>query len=81
MPIYTFINKETNEIQDLRMSIKEYSEFKSDILERHFDQAPSLGDPVRLGLLKPSGAFNEVLSRIHERTPYSKLNENLSRNP
>ena len=40
-----------------------------------------LGDPVRLGITRPSGEFKEVLSKIHERTHGSKLNSKLDRNP
>ena len=38
--------------------------------------APSLGDPVRLGIRRPDGGFKEVLQRIHERTPGSVLKDN-----
>ena len=81
MPIYTFRNKVSGEISDIKMRVHEYEEFSDPNLERYFDQAPSLGDPVRLGLKKPGGAFNEVLAKIHERTYKSTLNSKLSRNP
>ena len=38
--------------------------------------APTLGDPVRLGLIKPDNGFKEVLQRIHEKTPGSELRDN-----
>lgn len=40
--------------------------------------APSLGDPVRLGLLKPPEGFREVLRNIHTRNHGSVLKENSS---
>lgn len=36
--------------------------------------APPMGDPVRMGLIKPPGGFRDVLQKIHERTPGSVLN-------
>ena len=40
--------------------------------------AMNIGDPVRLGITKPSSEFNEVLTRINERAPRSNLHEKLS---
>lgn len=40
--------------------------------------APSMGDPVRLGLIRPSDGFRDVLRRIHAKTPGSQLNHNSS---
>ena len=38
----------------------------------------NIGDPVRLGIKKPSSEFNEVLTRINERVPRSNLHQKLS---
>ena len=38
-----------------------------------------IGDSVRLGITKPSVEFNEVLTRISENNPRSKLYQKLSR--
>lgn len=38
------------------------------------------GDPIKLGIRKVPDGFKEVLSKIHERTPGSNLNQKLSRN-
>lgn len=40
--------------------------------------APALGDPVRLGRIRPDGGFKEVLQKIHEKTPGSNLNSSSS---
>jgi len=37
--------------------------------------APSFGDPVRLGKIKPDNGFKEVLQKIHSRTPGSQLDQ------
>jgi len=39
--------------------------------------APMICDPVRMGVVKPSSQFNDVLTKIHERVPGSKLGEKL----
>ena len=41
--------------------------------------APALGDSVRLGVTKPDGGFNEVLSKIHSNNYKSNLADKLSR--
>lgn len=35
---------------------------------------PPVGDPVRMGLIKPPGGFRDVLNHIHNSTPGSVLN-------
>lgn len=71
MPVYTFINKSTNEVFDVVLKIAELDQYKVDNpqFERHFDTAPMLGDPVRLGLRKPDAGFKEVLQKIADKTP------------
>lgn len=81
MPTYTFKNKDTGEIVEKIMSLSQYEKFHDDNLERYFDAPIPRGDAVRLGLIKPDGAFNEVLAKIHERNYKSSLNDKLSRNP
>ena len=41
--------------------------------------APMICDPVRIGVTRPSSEFNDVLTRIHERTHGSNLDQKLSR--
>jgi putative FmdB family regulatory protein len=40
-----------------------------------FRGAPGLVDPVRIGLRKPDSGFKEVLQKIHEKTPGSRLKD------
>ena len=40
--------------------------------------APTLGDPVRLGLRRPDNGFKEVLQKILDKTPGSTLKSNSS---
>ena len=38
----------------------------------------NIGDPVRLGVIRPSSEFNEVLEKINDRTPRGNLHQKLS---
>lgn len=40
--------------------------------------APGIGDTVRMGLRKPDDGFKEVLQKIHEKTPGSRLKDSSS---
>lgn len=44
--------------------------------EQFIGTAPTLADPVRIGVKKPDDGFKDVLRKIHEKTPGSKLKEN-----
>lgn len=76
MPFYTFVNKITGEIKEEFLSIserelflKEHPDFKQIITG-----APSLGDPVRLGLQKPPESFREILRRAKSSHKHSTIN-------
>lgn len=82
MPTYDFINKNTQEIHTRVMSISAKEEYllANPDVESVFLSAPVLGDAYRMGLKKPDSGFNEVLSKIVERTPSATaLNRHLSR--
>ena len=66
MPIYTFRNKETGDESDHLLKISEYDQFKADNphLERVINSAPSLGDPMRLGVRRTDDNFNSLLKHI-----------------
>ena len=40
--------------------------------------APAIGDAVRLRVRRPDGGFKEVLHKIHEKTPGSRIKDNSS---
>lgn len=81
MPTYSFRDKLTGEVFDKIMKISELDIFLSsnDNLETVITHAPPLGDSVRLGIRKPDGGFNEVLSKIHSNNYKSNLADKLSR--
>jgi|LakMenE01Jun11ns_1017448.scaffolds.fasta_scaffold9842512_2 hypothetical protein len=79
MPTYTFKNKETGEVFEKFMGIAARDEYlkENPNLEPMISGAPTLGDPVRLGIRKVPDGFKEVLNKIHERMPGSTLKDNI----
>lgn len=80
MPLYDFLNTETNEVFEKRMSINDLEQYLKDNphLRSYFGPAMSnipLIDPVRLGVRKIDGGFREVLSKINEKTAGSRLKD------
>lgn len=77
MPTYDFKNLNTNEIETFTMKISELDSFKENNphLERYITGAPGLSDPVRLGLVKPSTGFRELLKDIKKRNRGSNIRE------
>ena len=65
MPKYDFRHKETGEILEKTLRISEKQEWldANPEYEAVILGAPSLGDPVRLGLRKPDQGFREVLQK------------------
>lgn len=87
--IYTFLNKNTNEIEEHTMRLAEYDEFKENNphLERYFtpDGIPGLGDGQRMsvpGLAQPHAAFETgVIQRIKETVPGNTLAGHKTKRP
>jgi hypothetical protein len=75
--IYTFLNKNTGEIEEHTMRLAEYDEFKvnNPHLERYFtaDGIPGLGDGMRMdtpGVGKADSTFEKyVINRMKESVP------------
>ena len=73
MPIYTFKDKDTDELIELTLRIADYDSFLSSNpnLERYIDSVPRL---VRgTGSIKTDSGFKEVLSKVAEAHPNSEL--------
>ena len=76
MPLYEFVNTETNEVFDLIMKISEKEQYLQDNPNiQALLSAPVMMDPVRVGVRRPDNGFKEVLQRIHEKTPGSRLDK------
>lgn len=80
---YTFLNTETQQVEEHSMRMSEYDEFKekNPHLERYHEPGRSavMGDSVRLGIRRPDTGFQEVLSKIASANYKSNLTDKLSR--
>ena len=83
MPKYTFLNKDTEEVEEYYFNISVYDQFLKDNprLERFFEQGAgfAMGDSVRLGIRKNDDGFREVVSKIASANYKSNLADRLSR--
>ena len=75
MPYYVFRDINTEETFEKLMKISELDQYKLD--NPHLQtvpQAPGFSDPVRLGRLKPSDGFRDVLQKVKQGSPRSRIN-------
>jgi len=87
--IYTFLNKNTNEIEEHTMRLAEYDKFKEDNphLERYFsiDGLAGLGDGQRMsvpGIAQPHAAFETgVIQRMQESIPGNTMSGHKTKRP
>jgi hypothetical protein len=81
--IYTFLNTETQQVEEHSMRMSEYDVFKdkNPHLERYHEpgRSAAMGDSVRLGIRRPDNGFREVLSKISDANYKSNLRGKLSR--
>lgn len=81
MPVYQFLNKDTNEVEEHKMSYTVLEEFKEQNphLERYFtiDSLPGFGDSMRMSLPgygQGVAAFEHgVIDRIKRTVPNNNL--------
>ena len=81
MPTYQFLNKNTGDIEEHRMSYTVLDEFKDNNphLERYFspENLPQFGDGIRMsvpGVGQPDARFErEIIGRIKEKVPGNTL--------
>lgn len=75
MPTYLFRNINTQETFEKVMRIRDLDEYKEKHpeLEQLVNGAPGLSDPVRLGLIKPSDGFRDVLKQIKHNNPGNNI--------
>lgn len=78
MPLYTFIDRSTNELVELTLRIADYDSFLSSNpnLERYIDSVPGIVSGT--GSIKTDSGFKEVLSKVAEAHPNSELADRTS---
>jgi len=89
MPTYTFVNKETNEHEEHRMSYTVLDQFKVDNphLEQHIyaENFPVYSDGTRLsvpGIGKPESAFEKyVINRMKATIPGNTMGGHKTKTP
>ncbi len=77
MPTYTFRDENNNQqVIEKSMRISELDDFK--LQNPHLTQlivgAPSIGDPVRLGRVKPDAGFRDVLKNVQHHHKKDNIN-------
>jgi len=73
MPIYTFKDKDTDELVEFTLRIADYDSFltSNPSLERYFDSFPGIVGGT--GSIRTDSGFKEVLSKVAEAHPNSEL--------
>lgn len=66
MPIYSAMNKDTQEVFEVNMKFAEFEQYLKDNtnITQVFNKFPALGDSVRLGMRKPDNGFRDVLKTV-----------------
>ena len=74
MPLYSFRNKDTNEVIEDFMTISERDQFLSRNPEYVQElAAPPIGDSVRLGVKRIDNGFNDVLKKAKNAHLHSTI--------
>lgn len=76
MPTYDFRKIGSSEVYTLKLTYKEYDQYKidnPDVEQVHLEPV-GMGDPVSLGVRKLDGGMKEVLQRIKAANPGSRMN-------
>jgi len=69
MPLYEFINTDTQEVFTKMMSISAMEQYlaENSNIQHHHSSAPAIGDTVRMGMKKPDANFRDMLKHISKR--------------
>jgi len=76
MPIYSVMNKDTEEFFEVNMKFAEFEKYLKDNtnLKQVFTKFPALGDSVRLGMRKPDDGFRDVLQNVKHHHKRDSIN-------
>ncbi len=72
MPLYPVINKVTGEKQELRMTLAEYEQWKTDNPDWDKDWHAGIAG-ITYGQPKQSDGFKEVMSKVQKAHPKANL--------
>ena len=76
MPVYSIMNKETEEVFEVNMKFTELETYLSDNknLKQVFTRFPGIADPTRLGIKKPDNGFRDVLQNVGHHHKKNEIN-------
>lgn len=76
MPIYTIMNKDSDEIFEVNMKFTELETYLTNNPShiQVFNKFPGIGDPARLGKLKPDNGFRDVLKEVKNHHKKDSIN-------
>ena len=76
MPIYSAMNKDTDEVFEVNMKFAEFEQYLTDNtnITQVFTKFPALGDSVRLGMRKPDDGFRDVLRNVKHHHKKDSIN-------
>lgn len=76
MPRYSVINKKTKKEYELDMSFSEFEQYLKDNPKMEQVFRMNIGDPVGLGITKPSKEFQQnVINRIKKVHPHHNMHD------
>ena len=66
MPVYSIMNKDTEEVTEVNMKFAEFEQYLKDNqhIKQVFVRFPATGDSVRLGMRRPDDGFKDVLKTV-----------------
>jgi hypothetical protein len=75
MPYYTIRNNQTNEVEDVFLSMSEKQTLleENPHLEQIFTKAPMIGDPVHLGVKRIDSSFRNILKNVKKEHAHSTV--------
>jgi hypothetical protein len=76
MATYTFFNTHTQEEFDLEMPMADRELYleRNPHIEQRITKALGIGDAVRLGFVKPSEGFRDLLRTMKKKHPRGEIN-------
>lgn len=82
--LYEYICGKCNHIWERQLRLSEYKKpieeacpscEENGSISQYFGGMPTTIDAYKLGIKKPDNGFREVMAKIHEKTPGSKLKD------